>query len=85
MTTTLTDQVLDALRKADWTPVWSGSTTMGDEYGNVVTICRSGEDEFKVEFTYALNKLVETLYLDPASGAHRITKIILAAADLPED
>ncbi|OHV03721.1 hypothetical protein [Mycobacterium talmoniae] len=84
-TSELTTDITAALAAygGSWKPRWPAcKNAMDDAYGNAVAIHDQG-DTLLVEFEYTLGGRVETLHLDPTTGARRIAAIIAALAAAP--
>lgn len=88
-TRNLVADVVEILGAAGWRPTWPACrNAMTDEMGSGVAVHYNAtrDDAVRLEFSHALpGGVVETMYLDATLGATRIAKIILVAADAPED
>lgn len=88
-TRNLVADVVEILGAAGWRPTWPACrNAMTDEMGSGVAVHYNAtrDDAVHLEFSHALpGGVVETMYLDATLGATRIAKIILVAADAPED
>ena len=94
MNTTATDSrflvadVVEILEAAGWHKTWPACrNSVTDEMGTTAALHYTPErdDAVHVELSYALPGVSETMYLEPSHGATRVAKIILAAAEAPED
>jgi hypothetical protein len=81
----LVADVVEILEAAGWHRTWAACrNSVTDEMGTTASL-HHFYDTLRVEVEYALPGVVETLSLDPKHGATRVAKIILAAAEAPED